>query len=101
VLVECLTLLATNALLTLPEEASQADSDRVILAEVAELLALQKDYPGLHWLVVSNEVGMGVVPPTTLGRHFQDSLGRANQAVAAAASQVKLLVAGLAWTLKP
>jgi adenosylcobinamide kinase/adenosylcobinamide-phosphate guanylyltransferase len=101
VLVDCLTLLATNALLTLPEEASQADSDRVILAEVAELLALQKDYPGLHWLVVSNEVGMGVVPPTTLGRHFQDSLGRANQAVAAAASQVKLLVAGLAWTLKP
>ena len=52
------------------------------------------------WLVVSNEVGMGVVPPTRLGLLFRDMLGRANQRIAAQADEVLLLVAGLAWRLK-
>jgi adenosylcobinamide kinase/adenosylcobinamide-phosphate guanylyltransferase len=51
--------------------------------------------------VISNEVGMGVVPPTTLGRLYRDALGWANQHIAQSADEVLLLVAGLAWNLKP
>jgi adenosylcobinamide kinase/adenosylcobinamide-phosphate guanylyltransferase len=50
---------------------------------------------------VSNEVGLGVVPPTPLGRRYRDALGRANQLAAAAADAVTLMVAGLALPLKP
>ena len=99
VVIDCLTLLATNALLTLPEDCTQADSDAAILAEVEALLAIQAA-SAARWLVVSNEVGMGVVPPFKLGRLFQDSLGRANQRVAQAADSVVLMVAGLPWALK-
>jgi len=52
------------------------------------------------WLLVSNEVGMGVVPPTRLGNLYRDMLGRANQRLAAAADEVLLLVAGIPWRLK-
>jgi adenosyl cobinamide kinase/adenosyl cobinamide phosphate guanylyltransferase len=49
---------------------------------------------------VSNEVGLGVVPPTPLGRRYRDALGRANRLVAAAADEVTLMVAGLEMSLK-
>jgi adenosylcobinamide kinase/adenosylcobinamide-phosphate guanylyltransferase len=51
-------------------------------------------------VVVSNEVGMGLVPPYPLGRLYRDVLGRANQRLAAAADRVYLLVAGLPMVLK-
>lgn len=50
-------------------------------------------------VVVSEEVGMGVHPPTEVGRHFRDALGRLNQAVAAVADRVYLVVAGRALAL--
>jgi adenosylcobinamide kinase/adenosylcobinamide-phosphate guanylyltransferase len=100
IVVDCLTLLATNALLRLPESAEQGESDDVILAEVDGLL--ESYYRSTAtWLIVSNEVGMGIVPPSKLGRLFRDSLGRANQRIAQAADVVYLLVAGLPWQLKP
>jgi len=52
-------------------------------------------------ICVSNEVGLGLVPETSLGRLFRDALGRVNQRIARAASQVYLLVAGLPIQLKP
>ena len=82
VLVDCITLLTANALLALGDEDPTAAAS-----------------PGT-WLLVSNEVGMGVVPPYVLGRVYRDSLGRANQRIAAAADEVLLLVAGLPWRLK-
>lgn len=100
VIVDCLTLLAANVLLALPEDSSQADVDAAILSEVDALLAAYARSDA-HWLVVSNEVGMGVVPPTWLGRTYRDALGRANQRLALHADEVLLLVAGLPWRLKP
>ena len=52
-------------------------------------------------ICVSNEVGLGIVPETRLGRTFRDLLGRVNQDFAAAADEVLLLVAGLPLKLKP
>lgn len=99
VLVDCITLLASNVLLALPEDVAQAAVNRAVLAEVDALLAVQAA-SAATWLVVSNEVGLGVVPPTRLGRFYRDALGYANQRLARAADEVLLLVAGLPWRLK-
>lgn len=98
-LLDCMTLLTSNLLLTLPETATQTDANQAILTHIDHLLDvyIQSD---ATWLIVSNEVGMGIVPPTRLGRFFRDMLGRANQRLAQNADEVLLLVAGLPWKLK-
>ena len=98
-LLDCLTLLTSNILLELPESATQHEANAAALAEVKRLLEAYAASKA-SWLVVSNEVGMGVVPPTRLGRLYRDMLGRANQCVAQAADEVLLLVAGIPWRLK-
>ena len=50
--------------------------------------------------MISNEIGLGMVPPYPLGRVYRDALGRANQRLAAAADEVLLMVAGLPMKVK-
>ncbi|HEY4218458.1 MAG TPA: bifunctional adenosylcobinamide kinase/adenosylcobinamide-phosphate guanylyltransferase [Gemmatimonadaceae bacterium] len=100
VLIDCLTLWTSNILLSIGEDE---DAEQSVAGHVAELLRLtESSAPAsdAHWIIVSNEVGLGVVPPTPLGRRYRDALGRANQLVAAAASDVVLMVAGLELPLK-
>lgn len=99
VVVDCITLLAANILLALPEECTQEEVNTAVLAEIDTLLNTYQQADAT-WLVVSNEVGMGVVPPTKLGRLYRDALGRANQRLAQHADEVLMLVAGLPWRLK-
>jgi len=94
VLLDCMTLLATNVILQLPETVSESQASAVLLAEVDALLACRAR-SSAHWIIVSNEVGLGLVPPYPMGRLYRDALGRANQKLAAAASQTILLVAGV------
>lgn len=68
-------------------------------AEVAELVDAVAICPG-RLVLVSAEVGLGVVPPTRAGRLFRDELGAANAALAAVCDEVLLLVAGLPLRLK-
>ncbi|MDP8922168.1 MAG: bifunctional adenosylcobinamide kinase/adenosylcobinamide-phosphate guanylyltransferase, partial [Chloroflexota bacterium] len=72
-------------------------------AVAAELEALEAARRAGGWdlAVVTNEVGLGIVPATPVGRLFRDALGRANQRLAAAADAVYLLVAGLPLRIKP
>ena len=69
----------------------------------AEVDALSRlpDSRDITLIVVSQEVGLGIVPATELGRRFRDLLGRANQRLAAQADEVVFVVAGLPLTLKP
>jgi adenosylcobinamide kinase/adenosylcobinamide-phosphate guanylyltransferase len=90
ILVVCLTLWLSNLMA----------GDRDIGAEALRLLAALREARG-PVVLVSNEVGSGVVPPTPLGRHYADALGTLNQQVAAAADHVVLLAAGLPLILKP
>lgn len=99
VLLDCVTLLASNAILQLSDDCTQEQADAAVLSEIDGLLEAYK-MSKATWLVVSNEVGMGLVPPYRLGRLYRDALGRANQRFAQAADEVQLLVAGLPWTLK-
>ncbi len=110
VLLDCLTLLANNLLLDLPnaEEASEAALADTALAgaaeaamdqEIDELLAAYQ-HSHAEWIIVSNEVGLGLVPAYPLGRIYRDVLGRANQRLARAADRVIFMVAGIPMTVK-
>jgi adenosylcobinamide kinase/adenosylcobinamide-phosphate guanylyltransferase len=96
VLLDCLTVWVANLLLRRGPgpgaEAEAATAGRELLRAYEEGSAA--------WIVVSNEVGLGVVPPTELGRDYRDALGRVNQLVAQRADRVYLTVAGLATELK-
>jgi adenosylcobinamide kinase/adenosylcobinamide-phosphate guanylyltransferase len=99
VLLDCLTLLTSNALLALGDALPARAAEAAVDAEVSALLAA---YQASHatWIIVSNEVGLGLVPPYPLGRAYRDALGRANQRLAAAAGRVLFMVAGLPLTVK-
>lgn len=100
VVIDCLTLLASNVLLAhSADDEPGPEAEQAILDETTALLAAYQAGEAA-WIVISNEVGMGLVPPYPLGRAYRDALGRANQMVAEAADKVVLLVAGLPWTLK-
>jgi len=88
-LLDCATLWLSNAML-----AEQALGDR----STALLDAVNRATGPL--VIVSNEVGQGIVPDTKLGRDFRAAQGRLNQDLAAAADLVVLVVAGLALVLK-
>jgi adenosylcobinamide kinase/adenosylcobinamide-phosphate guanylyltransferase len=90
--VDCLTLWASNRLL-------RGDADAAILDEADALAALIGRRPCTITLV-SNEVGAGVHPETEIGMRFRDLLGFVNQKVAAACDRVVLLVAGVPLTIK-
>ncbi|MCC6177334.1 MAG: bifunctional adenosylcobinamide kinase/adenosylcobinamide-phosphate guanylyltransferase [Chloroflexi bacterium] len=105
VLLEDLSILVSNHLLALigkagPTVATAHVLDATIADELSALLTLQQAR-GFDLVVVTNEVGLGIVPSTPLGRIFRDALGRANQAIAARAEVVYLLVAGIPLRLKP
>ena len=53
-----------------------------------------------HWIIISNEVGLGLVPPYQMGRVYRDWLGWANQRVAKEADKVILMVAGIPMVIK-
>ena len=97
VVIDCLTLWVSNLLLSLPDDA---DAEALIAERARELLAVI-GRTNARVIVVTNEVGLGVVPPTPLGRRYRDALGRVNQLVAAAADEVILLVSGIDVVIKP
>lgn len=99
VLLDCMALLIANLLLEGGEDATEEEACSRATAEVAALLkAFERGAANL--IVVSNEVGLGVVPPYPLGRVYRDLLGRVNQTLAAAADQVYWLMAGLPVEIK-
>jgi adenosylcobinamide kinase/adenosylcobinamide-phosphate guanylyltransferase len=93
VLVEDLATLVSNLLV------ERATDEAGVRAEVEALLRVARE-SAADWIVVSNEVGLGLVPATPLGRRFRDLLGTANQLVAAAADEAVLMVSGLPLRLK-
>ena len=89
VLLDCLTLWLSNLL----------GAGRVVEHETEALLGAMRDARG-PVVLVANEVGLGLVPETPLGRQFRDEAGRLNQAVAAIANRVVFVAAGLPLVLK-
>ena len=97
VLLDCLTLLVTNLVMAAAPDEDHPDEKAALQAVKDELAQLM---PAIRasksdWIVVSNEVGLGLVPPYPLGRLYRDLLGRANQELAAVADEVFWMVAGI------
>lgn len=99
VLIDCLTLLASNVIVPLPEPVTAEAAEYALHTEVDDLLATYAAGTA-DWIVISNEVGLGLVPVYPLGRVYRDALGRANQRLAADADEVLFMVAGLPIELK-
>ncbi len=99
--VDCLTLWLTNLLIDAERLPPGADAAALPLFrhERDALLATLPALPG-RVLLVANEVGLGLVPDTPLGRLFRDEAGRLNQAVAALCGRVVFVAAGLPLVLK-
>lgn len=88
-LLDCLTLWLTNVML------AGGDVD-----EASRRLADRLGRPHGPWFVVSNEVGLGIVPDNALSRQFRDAAGRLNQMAAEKADSVVFMVAGIAMKVK-
>jgi adenosylcobinamide kinase/adenosylcobinamide-phosphate guanylyltransferase len=105
VLVDCVTMLVSNVLLaSLPASgvfgvAEARAALEAVRREIEELLDVVARHPA-RYILVSNEVGLGVVPDNALARLYRDALGRANRLLAARADRVYLLVAGVPLAVK-
>jgi adenosylcobinamide kinase/adenosylcobinamide-phosphate guanylyltransferase len=105
VVIDCLTLWISNLLLAAVGDAAEVPADQAASSvdETVARAAALADRTAAHIgdvIVVTNEVGLGVVPPTPLGRLFRDALGGANREFASRADRVYQLTAGLALELK-
>lgn len=101
VILDCFTLLVSNLLLQCTENDSVDESAfmRCAQNEIETLLsAIQRS--DAHWVLVSNEVGLGLVPPYLLGRVYRDGLGWVNQRLAQQAQTVIMMVAGIPILIK-
>ncbi|MDP6347568.1 MAG: bifunctional adenosylcobinamide kinase/adenosylcobinamide-phosphate guanylyltransferase [Dehalococcoidia bacterium] len=98
VIVDCVTVLLSN--LWGGEEAPGEEVEEQAKAEIEGIVRAANSLSA-RFIVVSNEVGFGLVPPYPAGRAYRDLLGLANQWLAREADEVYLLVAGLPLRLKP
>lgn len=92
IVIDCLTMWVSNLIFA-------GYSDEAMIAEYEKLCFVLRR----HWLdvmVVTNEVGWGIVPGDALSRRYRDQLGRCNQRLAKNADQVSLMVAGIAMKVK-
>ena len=104
VIIDCVTLLINNIFSKYTDSAGEitnaAALEQEVTAEIRELTACL-DHTEADFIIVTNEVGLGLVPVNPMGRLYRDLLGKANQLLAARADEVYLLVAGLPVKIKP
>jgi adenosylcobinamide kinase/adenosylcobinamide-phosphate guanylyltransferase len=96
VLLDCVTIWLSNLLL-----ADALFDESRAEARAQELLRGARSVAGATAILVTNEVGSGVVPETVLGRRFRDCAGRANEVIARGADEVYFMVSGIPLRIKP
>jgi adenosylcobinamide kinase / adenosylcobinamide-phosphate guanylyltransferase len=101
VILDCITLLVSNLMMQfvkndLVDELSFMQS---VQNEIDSLLSAIRE-SDQHWIIVSNEVGLGLVPSYQMGRVYRDVIGGANQTLAREAEQVILMTAGIPMLIK-
>ena len=104
VLLECITTLITNVMYDAAGDKPEDDWDfesmeQVVNQQIDILLAACESSPA-EVILVTNEVGMGIVPENRLARHFRDIAGRVNQRLAQSADEVWLVVSGIGVKIK-
>ena len=106
VLLDCVTVMLSNLLFAAGLNEHQPDRMAVkaieesIAVEIENILQAVAENPTREVIMVSNELGMGLVPAYPLGRIFRDIAGRVNQKIAAASDKVYLVVSGIPVPIK-
>ncbi len=104
IIVDCITLLVSNILQQYTDAASEKvdepAAEKAVIAEINGLIDTTRLVTA-NFIIVTNEVGMGLVPPNQIGRLYRDLLGKANQMLAQNSAEVYLMVAGIPLLIKP
>jgi len=95
-LVDCLTLWLSNLMMAAAEPGAPPD----LIAGQTDLLIESLRTAACPVILVSNEVGAGIVPDNALAREFRDAMGQVNQRIAACVDQVIWMVAGIPVKIK-
>ena len=105
VIMDCVTLMVNNLMFTYGIEVDKATSDQLdelenyIRDQITKLLEAVKK-TNLYFVIVSNEVGMGIVPENKLARIYGDFVGRANQLISKYSDEVYFVVSGIPMKVK-
>lgn len=101
VIVDCITLLVSNLLMPFVKDESidEPSFTQAVQAEIEQLIRAIRER-NQNWIIVSNEVGLGLIPSYPMGRIYRDVLGWANQRLAREADNVIFMVAGIPTTIK-
>jgi adenosylcobinamide kinase / adenosylcobinamide-phosphate guanylyltransferase len=101
VILDCMTLLVTNLMMQYVKEDLVEEEPYIhaVQNEINELTSVLREQ-SRDWFIVSNEVGLGLVPPYQMGRVYRDTLGWANQQLARFADQVIFMVSGIPMVVK-
>ena len=105
VLIDCLTLLVSNILLGdgrgfSGDEIDLNEAEKLVTMEIQSITDFMQKSKAT-FIVVSNEVGLGIVPENRFARIYRDLLGKANQLVAQYADEVYFMVSGIPVKVKP
>ena len=101
VILDCITLLISNLLMQFVKEDLVDESPflSAVQEEIEALIIIMRQQ-NQDWLIVSNEVGLGLVPAYQMGRIYRDAIGWANQRLAREADHVLFMVAGIPMVVK-
>ena len=99
VIIDCITLLVNNIFMHYNDATNAELAEKGVLAEIEELIDCI-DRTDAHFIIVTNEIGLGVVPADRVSRLYRDILGRANQRLAQYADEVYVLTAGIPTAIK-
>jgi len=99
ILIDCLTLLISNLLLIKENKIGNPQMEEEIISEIKKL-AENSSKATAQVIIVSNEVGMGLVPDNVIGRVYRDILGRANSIIANKADEVFMMISGIPLKIK-
>ena len=100
-LLDCITLLANNVFMQFIEDdlVNEVKAKIALEDELDKLIKYISEHDE-EWIIISNEVGLGLVPPYQMGRVYRDLLGWANQKLAKEADEVLFMVAGIPMKVK-
>jgi len=99
IIVDCITLLLNNIFSQHSEGIDAAPVEKAVIAEIGELIdCIDRVDPG--FIIVTNEIGLGLVPADRVSRLYRDLLGKANQMLAWRADEVYMIVAGIPLLIK-
>jgi adenosylcobinamide kinase/adenosylcobinamide-phosphate guanylyltransferase len=99
VIIDCITLLVNNIFQQFDKHTNASKLEKAVVAEIKELID-SIDRSDARFIIVTNEVGLGIIPADRISRLYRDLLGKANQMLAEHADEVYLMVASIPVAIK-